>query len=110
MTGPMRTNARIFLDAHPDLDAARARSGVWPKIKDAASIRPAGVEVFVVGGDTLGGEEELFLDRLARGARASGDPLSRALFLELPGALQAEVRRDLLLEDASSPGAISDRD
>jgi hypothetical protein len=110
MTEPMRTNARIFLDAHPELDAARARSGVWPQIKAAASIRPAGVELFVVGGDTLGGEEELFLDRLARGAGPSGDPLSRALFLELPVALQAEVRRDLLLEDAPSSKVVSDTD
>jgi hypothetical protein len=97
-----RTNAQIFLDAHPDLRAARERSRVWQRIKAAASIRPAGEELFIVGGDTLGGEDELFLDRLARGARPSGEPLSRELFLELSPALQAQVWRDLLLEEPPS--------
>ena len=53
--------------------------------------------MYVVGGDTLGGEEELFLDRLARGAGESGtDTLSRELFLEQPEAVQAIVRTRLL--------------
>ena len=110
VTEPARSTARIFLDAHPDLWAARERSGLWPRIKADASVRPAGVELFVVAGDTLGGEEELFLDRLARGARPSADPLSRALFLELSTPLQAEVRRELLLEDAPFAGTESDTD
>jgi hypothetical protein len=100
MTEPVRSPARVFLDAHPALDAARDRSDVWPRIREEARLRLAGEELFIVGGDTFGGEAELFLDRLARGARPSADPLSRALFLELSDALQAEVRRDLLLEDA----------
>ena len=96
MAGPAQ--ARLFLDAHPALEEARGRSKVWPQIMKEAAIRVGGAGLFVVGGDTLGGEDELFLDRLARGARPSSEPLSRALFLELPDDLQTLVRRELLLE------------
>ena len=36
------------------------------------------------------------LDRLARGSRQSADPLSRALFAELPDTLQSVVLRELM--------------
>ena len=78
-----RSNARIFLDAHPALDRARAQSTVWPRIKAESQIR-------------IGGEDELFLDRLARGTRESADPLSRALFVELPATLQIVVLCELM--------------
>jgi hypothetical protein len=91
-----RSNARIFLDAHPALDRARTHSTVWPRIKDESRIRIGDEEMYTVGGDTLGGEEELFLDRLARGTRESGDSLSRALFAELPDTLQTVVLRELM--------------
>jgi hypothetical protein len=91
-----RSNARLFLDAHPALDRARAQSTIWPRIKAEARIRIGGEEMYAVGGDTLGGEDELFLDRLARGSRESSDPLSRALFAELPDTLQSVVLRELM--------------
>jgi len=91
--------AEEFLRNHPALGAARAASKVWERVKeDAAVTLPTG-RWYLVGGDTLGGEAALFLDRLARGANAEGsDEPSRQLFLELPDDLQAVVRRDLLLE------------
>ena len=98
MADPIPTRARLFLDAHPELVAAREQSRVWPRIKAGAALRVGGADLFVVGGDTLGGEDELWLDRLARGARPASDPLSRALFVELPAALQTLVRRELLHE------------
>jgi hypothetical protein len=91
-----RSNARIFLDAHPALDRARAQSTVWPRIKAESQIHIGGEEMYTVAGDTLGGEDELFLDRLARGTRESADSLSRALFVELPETLQIVVLRELM--------------
>ena len=105
MTGPQRSHAEAFLDRHPALRAACGRSAVWPRVKDEARIDLGGTELYIVAGDTLGGETELFLDRLARGANAAGaDPLSRALFLELSAELQTMVRRELLLEPQKSEG------
>ena len=77
MTEPVRSNARIFLEAHPELWAARERSSLWPRIKADASIRPAGVELFVVAGDTLGGEEELFLAPIGPRSRSRLKPMMR---------------------------------
>jgi hypothetical protein len=99
VSGTQRSHAEAFLDRHPALHAARSRSAVWPRVRDEGRIDLGGTEVYVVAGDTLGGEAELFLDRLARGSSAAGaDPLSRALFLELPAELQALVRHELLLQ------------
>jgi hypothetical protein len=105
VTGPQRSHAEAFLDRHPALRTACARSTVWSRVRDEARIDLGGSEAYIVAGDTLGGEPELLLDRLARGANASGaDPLSRALFLELPTELQTTVRRELLLEPQKSEG------
>jgi hypothetical protein len=101
---PLRSRARIFLDTHPALGAALRHSGVWPQIRTEAKIHVADEDLYIVAGDTLGDEEELFLDRLARGARPSADPLSRALFLELPESLQTLVRHELLLERPPAGG------
>jgi hypothetical protein len=96
----LQSRAAIFLDAHPELREAQARSEVFPRIREQASLAVAGRQFYLVYGDTLGDEEELFLDRLARGARDQGaDRLSRELFLELSPELQEVVRRELLRED-----------
>jgi len=95
-----RSRAELFLDQHPALRAAQGRSEVWPRIKEEAVIELGGTEAYIIAGDTLGGEAELFLDRVARGASAPGaDVLSRALFLELSPELQAAVRRELRLDN-----------
>lgn len=96
----MQSRAAIFLDVHPDLREAQAQSEAFPRIREQASLAVAGRQFYLVYGDTLGDEEELFLDRLARGARDQGaDRLSRELFLELSPELQEVVRRELLRED-----------
>jgi hypothetical protein len=93
----MGGRAAKFLDDHPELHEAMARSSVWPRVKQHAEVTIKGQPMYVVGGDTLGGEEELFLDRLARGAREAGaDALSRELFLEQSESVQAIVRTTLL--------------
>lgn len=99
MTGLRHSPAEEFLSRCPALHAAQSRSTVWPRIRDEGRIDLGGTHAFVIASDTLGGEAELFLDRLARGANAAAsDPLSRALFLELPRELQDVIRRELLNE------------
>ncbi|MEO8076113.1 MAG: hypothetical protein ABI818_07275 [Acidobacteriota bacterium] len=93
----MAGRATKWLDEHPQLRTAMARSAVWPRVKREAAVTIRGQPMYVVAGDTLGGEEELFLDRLARGAREAGaDALSRELFQEQSQAVQAIVLTQLL--------------
>jgi hypothetical protein len=96
----MRSRADLFLAAHPLLREARARSSVWPKLRDRAALELAGKRMFLVAGDTLGDEDALFLGELARGATEGvAGSLSRALFLELPSDLRGVVIRDLLKKE-----------
>jgi hypothetical protein len=91
--------AERFLDRHPALREAMARSSVWASVKEEAAVDVHTRRMYLVGGDTLGGEAALFLDRLARGGRSeTADRLSRELFLELSSELQTLVRRELLQE------------
>ena len=106
-----RTSAEAFLDSNRSLREARDRSAVWPRIKTGAAIDVGGRELYIAGGDTLGGEDELYVDRLARGAKGSGsDELSRSLYLELPADLQAIVRRELLREPQPLAAIDTDRE
>jgi hypothetical protein len=96
----MRSRSDLFLSAHPSLREARARSSVWPKLRDRAALELGGTRMFLVAGDTLGDEDDLFLGELARGAtEEDASSLSRALFLELPAELRATVMRDLLKKE-----------
>jgi hypothetical protein len=91
--------AEVFLDRYPALREAQTRSSVWPLVKEEAAVQVHTGRMYIVGGDTLGGEAALFLDRLARGGRpAAADRLSRELFLELTPDLQSLIRRELLHE------------
>ena len=81
-----------LLRAHPALQALLDRSEIFRRIAEGARIDLDGRTHFLVRGDTLGSREELLVDALCRGASPeSSDPLSRALFLELPPALQAAI-------------------
>jgi hypothetical protein len=88
-----RDTARIFFEQHPELRHALRRSAVWPRVREEAGMTIQGQTMYAIAGDVLGGEEDLFLDRLARGARPAGaDPLSRALFLELAPDLEEALQ------------------
>lgn len=83
-----------LLRAHPELLALMDRSETFRRIAESARLEIDGTTHFLVRGDTLGSREELFVDALAAGSSPeSADPLRRALFLELPPALQGVVRR-----------------
>jgi hypothetical protein len=96
----VRSRSDLFLSAHPLLREARARSSIWQKLRDGAALELGGKRMFLVAGDTLGDEDDLFLGELARGATDDdASPLSRALFLELSPELRATVLRDLLRKE-----------
>jgi hypothetical protein len=81
-----------LLRAHPALQALLDQSETFRRIAEAARLDLDGRTCFIVHGDTLGSREELLVDALFRGSSPeSADPLSRALFLELPPALQAMI-------------------
>jgi hypothetical protein len=97
-SGPTARSPAL-LEAHPELRALLEHSETFRRIAESARIEIEGSTRYLVRGDTLGSLEELLVDALSRGSSPEGaDPLSRALFLELPPSLQdvirASVRRD----------------
>ncbi|HEX7317616.1 MAG TPA: hypothetical protein VF297_27185 [Pyrinomonadaceae bacterium] len=92
MGGEAKTSATKFLDEHPDLRRVMSESASFAELKARESFPVDGEVRYVVRGDTFGGEDELFLDALARGADpVARDELSRALFLELSKQLREVV-------------------
>lgn len=80
------------LEAYPELRAHMDRSETFQRIAERARIVLDGRTLYLVRGDTLGTRDDLFLDALSRGSSPeSGDPQSRALFLELPPHLQRVI-------------------
>jgi len=71
-----------FFAAHPELRRRIAGSRVFPRIKRAALVKMDGEDFYIVKGDTLGSEEELFVEAIIRGAAGQGE-LNRELFAEL---------------------------
>jgi hypothetical protein len=85
-----------FLDAQPGLRVARERSAVWPAIKERDALPGLEPGAYVVRGDVVGDEDDLYVDTLARGSAPRGpDALARRLFEELPADLQAVVLNGL---------------
>lgn len=93
-----RSSASKFLDEHPALRDAMAGAQKFAELKKRVAL-PKDDEadkeeeqLYIVRGDTVGDEEELYLDALVRGSNpASQDALARELFLETDEPLQALV-------------------
>jgi hypothetical protein len=97
-------DAGAFLAAHPSLAEAMRTSAAFDAIRRQALLDIDGERLYIVRGDTLGSEEELFVEALVRGARGGrgaarpgptdspdpGDP-DRALYLELTDEQRALV-------------------
>ncbi|XYI01373.1 hypothetical protein ACMHYB_17120 [Sorangium sp. So ce1128] len=82
-----------LLEAHPELLALLDRSETFRRVEERYRIEIGGRTLYLVRGDTLGSREDLLVDALVRGSVPEGaDPLSRALFLELPGHLREVIR------------------
>jgi hypothetical protein len=83
----LRSTASQVFAAHPALRQAMSASQIFPKIRDQARLQVGGEELYIIRGDTLGEEEDLYLEALIRGAAGQGD-LNRALFVELDDRLK----------------------
>lgn len=89
------SNAREFVHSHPGLAHAMASSPAFAAIKDRAALDIDDEErLYIVRGDTLGDEEDLFVETLVRGAQASDpDDPYRAVYEQLDDELRAVVDR-----------------
>jgi len=89
----MSTAAR-FLDSHPKLRQAMARSAAFAELKQRAALEVDGERLYRYRGDALGEEEDLYLDALAKGLAGQGE-LQSQMFAELDEELRATVRQRL---------------
>ena len=79
-----KSPATKFLDSHPQLRSAMRESKIFDEIKTRAALKIDGELLYIVKGDALGEEDDLFLDALAEGSReGAANELKRVLFLEL---------------------------
>lgn len=92
------SSASKFLNEHPELREAMARSQKFAELKKRKALPKDNAEdheeeqLYVVRGDTVGDEDELVLDALVRGANPeTNDALARELFLEMDQPQQALV-------------------
>lgn len=101
MSDSFKSPETQFLDAHPRLRAFMSSSEKFAEIKELRKMEIPGDEehLYVVRGDAVGGEDELFVDSLARGATPQGAgqlyAASRELFEELDESLKALVEQRL---------------
>ena len=99
--------ASTFLDEHPSLREAMSRSQKLPELKNRLAL-PKDDEtdeqeeqLYIVRGDTVGNEDELYVDALVRGSNPqTQDKLARELFLETESPLQALVLEKLRTESS----------
>ncbi|MFN2515294.1 MAG: hypothetical protein ABR556_03695 [Pyrinomonadaceae bacterium] len=76
--------ATLFLDENPELRTSMSKSKKFSELKKRSLLFIDGEQLYVVKGDTLGNEQELYLDGLIKGSNpANQDELYRELFLEL---------------------------
>jgi hypothetical protein len=88
------SDAAGFLALHPGLEGAMRASERFARIRVDAALEVDAERLYIVRGDTLGDEADLYLETLVRGARSDHqDDPNRAVFLELDDELQAVVRR-----------------
>jgi hypothetical protein len=88
------SDAADFLATHPGLEDAMRVSEWFPQVREAAVFEVDAERLYIVRGDTLGDEADLYLETLVRGARSEHpDDTNRAVFLELDDELQEVVRR-----------------
>jgi len=94
-----KSSATLFLDEHPELRAAMSASKKFAEIKGQTQLDVDGERLYVVRGDTLGEEDDLYLDALAKGSSPQGEgrlyALSRELFEELDDHLKSLIEQRL---------------
>jgi hypothetical protein len=92
--------SRAFLDRHPELERLKKESPTWQQLKDRHGLKGLDEELYLVGGDTLGSEDDLLVDALVRGSPAEGaDALAHRLFEEISTEMKHAVLSELLQSD-----------
>jgi hypothetical protein len=91
----LRSVTARFFAGHPEFRRAMSESKIFSQIRDQARLNVEGEELYIIRGDTLGEQEDLYLEALIRGAATQGD-LNRALFEELDENLKNIIRGQVL--------------
>lgn len=88
------SSARDFIRAHKNLAMVMETSSAFAAVREKAMLEIDDERLFIVRGDTLGDEEDLFLETLVRGAQATDatDP-NRAVYEELDQEMREVVDR-----------------
>jgi hypothetical protein len=88
--------ASRFLAANPRLRDAMAASTAFRQLKARKTVIIDGQHLYIIRGDALGNEDDLYLDALAKGlAPQPSDELYRSVFGELTDELKNVVRQRL---------------
>ena len=82
MTADELTTTAAFFAAHPELRRSMTASSAFPRVKQANLLEIDGEKLYIVKGDALGEEEELYVEAVIRGAAGQGE-LNREVFAEL---------------------------
>ncbi|MGA9998100.1 MAG: hypothetical protein WBP93_21985 [Pyrinomonadaceae bacterium] len=97
--GSGKSIATKFLDEHPELRSAMSASKKFAELKERSAMDIDGERLYAVRGDTLGEEDDFYLDSLIKGSSQQGDgsvySMSRELFLELDDRLKSLIMERL---------------
>jgi hypothetical protein len=78
--------------SHPGLAQAMRSSKAFEAIRDKAALEIDAERLYIVRGDTLGDEADLFVETLVRGAKSSDpDDPNRAVYLDLDDELREVI-------------------
>ena len=88
-----KSPASEFLSKYPDLREKMASSENFKQMKQSKALQIDDEQLYVVQGDMLGEEEDLYVDSIIRGSNSeTDDRIARNLFLELD-----ESQKELVL-------------
>lgn len=87
-----KTPAAELLEQHPELREKMSNSESFREMKKKKELAIDDEKLYVVQGDTLGDEADLYVDSLVRGSNPkTDDQIARSLFLELDESQQKLV-------------------
>lgn len=81
-----------FIASHPDIRQRMAESEAFERVKSQARVEIDDEVLYIVKGDTLGEEDELFIETVIKGANDQGS-LNQEVYRDL-----SEDQRRLILE------------
>lgn len=88
------SDAHELVRKHPGLARVMRTSAEFDAIRLEAALEIDAERLFIVHGDTLGDEEDLFLETLLRGAQSSDpDDPNRAVYLDLDDEMREVINQ-----------------